>query len=65
MTDKTLEALRRIKAHAEELGVLVDRVEVNFSECEGIASIEFTAFYKPKPLAREKACMSYTVTTGG
>jgi len=65
VTDQTLEALRRIKAHAAELGVLVDRVEVNFSEYEGIASVEFTAFYKPKPLAQEKACMSYTVATDG
>lgn len=65
MTDQTVEALRRIKAHAQELGVLVDRVEVNFSEYECIASVEFTAFYKPKPLAQEKACMSYTVATDG
>lgn len=63
MTDKTVEALRSIKLHAEELGVLVDRVEVHFSEYEGVASIGFTAFYKPKPLAQDKACMSYTVAS--
>jgi hypothetical protein len=60
MTDQTLEALRRIKANAEDLGVLVDRVEVNFSEYEGVASVEFTAFYRPKPLAHDKACIGYT-----
>ena len=61
MTDPTVEALRRIKADAEERGVLVDRVEVNFSEYDGVASIGLTAFYKPKPLAQERACLSFTV----
>lgn len=63
MTDKVVEALRSIKAHAEELGVLVDRVEVHFSEYNGVASIGFEAFYKPKPLAQSKACLSYTVAS--
>jgi len=61
MTDPTVEALRRIKADAEERGVLVDRVEVNFSEYDVVASIGLTAFYKPKPLAQERACLSFTV----
>lgn len=64
MTDRTLEAMRRIKAHAEELGVLVDRVEVHFSEHEGVASIAFEAFYKAKPLPQDKACLSYNVEVG-
>lgn len=61
MTDQTVEALRRIKAHAYEHGADIERVEVNLSEHGGETRVEFTAFYVPKPLPQSTACLAYVV----
>lgn len=60
MSDQTVEALRRIKAHAAELGVMVDRVEVSLHEDDGKTAVQFTAHYIPKPMEQSTACIGYS-----
>ena len=61
MADQTVEALMRIKAHAAEIGAIVDRVEVRMVERDGKTSVEFTAHYLPVPLPQSTGCIGYFV----
>ncbi|WP_300562973.1 hypothetical protein [Companilactobacillus sp.] len=64
MADKTVEALKIIKAFAEEQGAVVDRVEVRMAEREGQTCVEFTAHLSPKPLEQATACTGYYADAG-
>lgn len=61
MADPTVTALLRIKAHAAEIGAIVDRVEVFLTERDGKTSVEFAAHYLPIPLAQSTACIGYHI----
>lgn len=59
MSDATVEALKTVKAFAEERGAIVDRVEVAFREQEGHMSVEFTGHLSPIPLEQATVCIGY------
>lgn len=59
MTDRAVEIIKSLHAHAAEHGAVVDRIEVTLHDGGNV--VGFTAHMSPKPLASTTAALGYSV----